>query len=419
MERSFALLQVWVRAAGPGFMNHVVPLIALVMMSAARAETTVRLAAVGDVMVHQAVKHTARTAQECGPENNHGWNALFEDVADVLHVADVSFANLETPLLQAPAGDPWFLSRGAFPNYAAPPALADALGWASFRVISVANNHSMDQGRAGILSTLAAVKAAGLTPVGGGANRAEATAPAIMMVHGVSIAFLGATGFLNEPVGSPADAAQVAVLDEGSLPATIQRVRSLRPLVDLIVMSVHWGEEEMERPREREVRRAHALCAAGVDVILGHHPHVLQPFEVWQGPDGRKALIAYSLGNFVTGNPKPSWRTGAIAVVEAGKSGRGAVRLTGFGYVPTWCTAQPQGLKVVNCDRMIRNARLALADPALDGAARAAWKAQLEHHEKVAGSVKKALGPAWVDLTVPGSGHDDRTVVETLGALRP
>lgn len=381
-------------------------------------EATVRIAAVGDVMVHQQVKHTARCANEAA-ENNSGWNALFEDVADVLHVADVSFANLETPLLAAPAGDPWFLSSGAFPNYAAPPALAAALKWASFRVVSVANNHSMDQGRSGVQSTVAAVRDAGLMPIGGGRTREEAAAPAIVLARGVSIAFLGATGFLNEPTSFPGDAPQVALLNEATMPAYVQRVKALRPHVDLIVMSVHWGEEEMERPREREVRRARALCEAGVDVILGHHPHVLQPFEVWSGADGRKALIAYSLGNFVTGNPKPSWRTGAIAMIEAGRTAGGPVRLTGYGYVPTWCASSGSTTKVVNSDRMIRNAKIALADPALEPAARVAWKAQLEHHEKVVAGVRKTLGPAWVDLGAQASRHDDRTVVETPGAPRP
>ena len=382
---------------------------------------TIRLAGVGDVMVHQSVKCTARAQEE--PEsgaagNNKGWNNLFEDVADVMHVADVSFANLETPLVEATTSDPWFLESGAFPLFKAPPELADALKWANFHVVSVANNHSFDQGEKGIASTLDAVRKAGLIPIGAGHTRELAEGPQIVMVRGVKIGFLGATGFLNIPTKFDSDEPQVAVLTDASLPAFCQRVKELKARVDLVVMSIHWGEEEMTTPREREKNFAHALCEAGVDVVLGHHPHVLQPIEVFDAKDGRRSVICYSLGNFVTGNPKDSWRQGAIVILEAARGPGGAVRLTTYGYVPTWCTNDSQSKRVQNTERMIRNAQVLLADATITGSQRSAASAQLAHYQKQLAAVRKALGPSWVDLTAPG--HDKKPAsVETSGSPRP
>lgn len=390
---------------------------------AAEESGTIRLAGVGDVMVHQSVKYTARAQDDRGPggsSNNRGWNNLFEDVADVMHVADVSFANLETPLVEPNTSDPWFLNSGAFPLFKAPPELADALKWSNFQVVSVANNHSLDQGEKGIASTLDAVRRAGLIPIGAGHTRELAEGPEILRVRGVNIGFLGATGFLNIPTSFDADEPQVAVLTEASLPAFCRRVRELRSRVDLVVMSVHWGEEEMERPREREIRCARALCEAGVDVILGHHPHVLQPIEVHTAADGRRCLIAYSLGNFVTGNPKVAWRNGAILIVEATRGPGGHVHLTTYGYVPTWCTNDSQAKRVMNTERMIRNAQAALADPTLTAGQRAAATGSLAHYRIQLAAVRKVLGAPWADLTLPAHGHDKKApVVETPAPPRP
>jgi len=375
----------------------------------------VRLAGTGDVMVHQCVKAAARAhAKDDTEAPASGWNALFEDVADVLNVADVAFANLETPLVPAPTADPWFLQSGAFPLYKAPCELAAALRWASFHVVSVANNHAMDQGVAGVASTVDAVRAAGLVPLGGGKTREEAEQPEVRVVHGVRVGFLGATAFLNQPVEFKRDEPQVALLNEGALPAFCRRVRELKSRVDLVVVSVHWGEEEMDEPRERERSWAHALCEAGADVIFGHHPHVLQPIELYAAKDGHRAVIAYSLGNFMTGNPDAAWRTGAIVIVEAARDAAGAVRVSGYGHVATWCTTE----RVTNTERMIRNARLVAEDPTASPARREAARADQASYERRLEDVRKALGPGWV--SVDASGHDKKErVVETPAPPRP
>lgn len=378
---------------------------------------TLRIAGVGDVMVHQSVKHSALASDD--RDNNAGWNHMFEDVADVLNVADVSFANLETPLLDAPTSDPYFLASGQFPLFKAPPELAAALKWANFHVVSVANNHSFDQGEQGIASTVDAVRKAGLVPIGAGHTRELAEAPELISVRGMTVGFLGATEFLNIPTQFDVDDPQVAVLNGGTLNAFCERVRELKSRVDLVVLSIHWGEEEMTRPRDREVELAHALCEAGVDVILGHHPHVLQPIETFPTKDGRTAVIAYSLGNFVTGNPKPAWRAGAIVIFEAGRGPDGKVRLTTCGYVPTWCTASFESLKVTNIERMIRAAQVTLEDPTLTTGRRAAAQEQLAHYQKQLGEVRRALGPAWRDLTSPDRHDKKDAVVETPGPPRP
>ncbi|MBI4860747.1 MAG: CapA family protein [Candidatus Riflebacteria bacterium] len=365
-----------------------------------------RLAAVGDVMVYQALKRAARQEEDTDLDgesrNNAGWNSLFEDVSDILHTADLGFANLESPILPAPSEDPWFLESGAFPLFKAPPELAAALRWANFSVVSLANNHSMDQGGRGVASSLEAVKLNDLTPVGAGHTRELAEAPEIQEIKGITIGWLGATALSNKGGRPDPLKPQVAMLDEGTLPGFIERVRSLRQKVDVVILSVHWGEEEKTRPREREVRWAHALCEAGVDVVLGHHPHVLQPVEVYPTRDGRTAVVAYSLGNFVSANPRTAWRDGAILIIEAARTVPGhTVRLTSYGTVPTWTDLSDRQLRVVATDRLIRTLKIRLEDPDLDEEARASLEEQLDAGEKQAARVRTALGSDRTDLLGP------------------
>jgi len=244
---------------------------------------TFKLVATGDVMMHEAVKQSA---------DRHGFGSLFAQVKPLLDGVDVAFGNLETPV--APKAN-----RGTKPFiFNAPVELLPALKDAGFSLLSFANNHVYDQGVAGVVETLGNLKVAGLSEVGAGLTAAEALTPVVVERHGLRIGFLGGTTRFNQNLNSSDPTRPYVVAAGGDALATA--VTALAKTVDAVVVSVHWGNEYEAEPAQEQIDLATRLVEAGALVILGSHPHVLQRIELLPTADGRVALVAYSLGNFVS-----------------------------------------------------------------------------------------------------------------------
>lgn len=271
----------------------------------------VSFAVAGDVIPHEPVRAAAAAAGAKGEAiETQGWGALFTDVGDVFKKADFGFVNFETP--SAPAH-----SKGSKPfMFDAPVALIDALKANGIKIVSFANNHVMDQGWPGFAETRDHLREEGLFFVGTGDTAAQPWQPVIVEANGIKVGWLGMTRWLNgnrnpdkddqphvnffpypgESGGAPgADEAQV-----------LEAVKAARAQCDLLVVSIHWGVEYSPAPRPEDVETAHKIMEAGASVIVGHHPHVLQPVETYrthEGPDGREGrdtVIFYSLGNFLS-----------------------------------------------------------------------------------------------------------------------
>jgi poly-gamma-glutamate synthesis protein (capsule biosynthesis protein) len=200
--------------------------------------------------------------------------------------ADLRLGNLESPITAAPRACASKLTLRA-----APDAIA-ALRAAGLDCVSLANNHMMDYGPRGLADTRAALSAAGICCTGAGADASSAAAPAILHCKGQRI---GVFGFCRVEQNSPLYAGQTAPgVAEFDAAAAIGSIRDLRPDVDWIVVQIHWGAEMSRLPAPRQREEARRLAEAGADLILGCHPHVLQPMEVVAG-----APVYYSLGNFL------------------------------------------------------------------------------------------------------------------------
>jgi hypothetical protein len=256
----------------------------------------VSLIATGDIILHETVKAAAASQDAHDPSgastNHRGLDALFSAVRDELHQSDVVFGNLETPV--APVAN-----RGTQPFvFNAPADLPAALRTAGFNLVSVANNHAYDQGKEGLLETLADLQAAGLSSIGAGRDRDSAHQLRIVEVQGLSIGCLAYTARFNVQLNSP-DPSEPEV--NAAEPERMeQEVRAARARTSFVLVSIHWGSEYAAAPDPAQVALAHRLVEAGAGVILGSHPHVLQPLEIYSASDGHRALIAYSLGNFIS-----------------------------------------------------------------------------------------------------------------------
>ncbi|MGC4114443.1 MAG: CapA family protein [Myxococcales bacterium] len=309
----------------------------------------VTVAAVGDVLPHVSVKVSAAAAnakdEKGASTNNDGYDALYADVAKDLQAADFAIANLETPV--SPSGDAGNIEY----HFNALPVMLASLKASGFKLVSFANNHVMDQGRKGFDETLAELDKAGLPYYGAGRTQQEAAKGLRLEKNGVKVAFLAAADFINQSHHLSADpkVSHVNKMDEPA--AMVEAVKAAREDSDFVIVSLHWGVEYMPKPRESEVKVAHELFEAGADVILGTHPHILQPLEVYEAQDGRSCLVIYSLGNFISNqsyhykfgispDKVGDTRDGAIlkfAIVKR-DYGNGGVRaeLADVSYLPVW-----------------------------------------------------------------------------------
>jgi poly-gamma-glutamate synthesis protein (capsule biosynthesis protein) len=256
----------------------------------------VHIVAVGDLLMHTNVKNSAKAANALdadGNTTNHsGFPDLFEHVAPWISDADLAFANLETPV--APKSN----NGTASMVFNVHPDLLPALSASGFDVLSFANNHVYDQGRDGLVETMELLDASGMTWIGSGDTCADARAYRLTQVNDITIAWIGASKVHNSNLNLTDDDPCTFVLDVEQTLTEAQAARDAG--ADLVIASVHWGREYRLAPEAVEVADAQALMDGGVDLVLGHHPHVVQPVEIRHTPDGRVAVTAYSLGNFIS-----------------------------------------------------------------------------------------------------------------------
>lgn len=220
------------------------------------------------------------------PIASFGEEYPFAAVLPLLRQTPLVFGNLEGPL------SPDELKQPRNHSYAVRPRRAAALARAGIGIVTLANNHLMDCGREGVRETLRALHAAGVARVGGGPDERAAHEPVIREVEGLRIGFLGY--YWNRRCAARKGQPGVALDTPALLEADI---RSLRALADRIVVAFHWGIPYQREPLAEDRAKARFAVECGADVVIGHHPHVVQPFEIH-----RERLIFYSIGNFAFGS---------------------------------------------------------------------------------------------------------------------
>jgi poly-gamma-glutamate capsule biosynthesis protein CapA/YwtB (metallophosphatase superfamily) len=242
-----------------------------------RQETT--LLAVGDVMLG---RYIAKVMGAAGSE------LPFQQIAPALKAADIVFGNLESIISKDDTG-PSFPDKPY--NFHARDEAAPALRKAGFTILTLANNHAMDYGSASLVRTRALLAQNDIESFGAGKDLCEARRPSIIMKNGVRFGFLGYGMAHARSVYAEKNLPGIAPIR----PEDIRKdIEALRSSVDVLVVSLHWGIEYDNKPQARQRVLAHKIIDWGADLIVGHHPHVMQGVEVYKGK-----IIAYSLGNFV------------------------------------------------------------------------------------------------------------------------
>jgi poly-gamma-glutamate synthesis protein (capsule biosynthesis protein) len=255
-----------------------------------------RVVSGGDVMPDRQVEQFA---------NANGAQAVFAGIAPVLMKGDAAWVNLEG--VTSKLGSPW---PGKDYTFEGPPEFAPALADAGVDVVTMANNHTVDYGRAALKDTIARLEKAGVHVVGAGSDSSDAHAPAIVTTDtGATIGFLGYSDVWWP--GFEATSSQAGVAQAFSNIRRMKRdIKALAAEVDYVVVGFHWGFEYQHYPVSQQTREAHAAVDAGADLVIGHHPHVLQGFETY-----KRRLIAYSLGDLVFDHM--AVETGQTVLVDA------------------------------------------------------------------------------------------------------
>jgi poly-gamma-glutamate synthesis protein (capsule biosynthesis protein) len=214
-----------------------------------------------------------------------GYGFPFGGLTAELAVGDINLANLESPI--AKSGSEFTTKKFRF---RAEPEVARAVRSAGFNLVTLANNHSMDFGEEALAETLKHLSAVGIAWIGAGENLEEASKMALYTFKGKKIAFLGYS--LTQPIEFFAGKNRPGTVP-GYEKLVVAGVTSARKQADYVIVSFHWGKEASGTVQAYQRSAAHKAIEAGADVIIGHHPHVLQGVELY-----KSGIIFYSLGNF-------------------------------------------------------------------------------------------------------------------------
>jgi Bacterial capsule synthesis protein PGA_cap len=324
------------------------------------------LIASGDVLPHGPV---LRQASAYGRRSGqpYDFRPMFADIRPILAAADLAVCHLEVPLSRNGQ------DISSWPAFNAPPQLAAGLRWAGYDACSTASNHSMDQGPQGVAATLDVLDAAGLDHAGMARDAGEARASTILNVRGLRVGLLSYAYGLN---GGPLPRDRpwlVKTIEPGRIvrDASAARAAGAR----FVVVLLHWGQEYRSPPTQSQRELARRLLAAPeIDLILGHHVHVVQPIQRVGGK-----WVAYGMGNSLSNQTPSCCAAGSqdgVLVKVTVREHAGRLRVRQLRYLPTW---------VEHPSFRIRPVLTALAGRSLPAATRRALQASRDRTARAVG----------------------------------
>jgi poly-gamma-glutamate capsule biosynthesis protein CapA/YwtB (metallophosphatase superfamily) len=288
------------------------------------------LIAVGDIMMHSTQTRSGYDAKK----KTYNFDTFFAPVKSILSTGDWVIGNLETPLAGQDAG-----GYTGYPLFNAPAELADAAKKAGFNILTTANNHALDRGEKGVIRTIANLRDRKIASTGTARSAAEASRILISTKNNISLAILAYTyGTNGIPIPKGKDYL-VALIDQKKIIKDIAKAR--KQGADIIAISLHFGNEYQRQPNSEQKQLVENLLKAGADIILGSHPHVVQPYKIFNfpGKNGktRKAVAIYSMGNFISGQNKKYTDLGVILQVNIRKTfPEKTTAITDVKTHPTW-----------------------------------------------------------------------------------
>lgn len=289
-----------------------------------------KLIAVGDIMMHSTQTISGYDAKK----QTYNFDNFFAPVKSILSKGDWVTGNLETPLAGKDAG-----GYTGYPLFNAPAQLLDAAKKAGFNILTTANNHALDRGETGIIRTIANLGDRQIASTGTAKSKATGDRTLIITKNNISLAMLAYSyGTNGIPVPKGKDYL-VSLIDEKKIIKDIAKAR--KQGADIIAISLHFGDEYQRQPNTQQKQLVENLLKAGADIILGSHPHVVQPYKIFNfpGKNGktRKAVAIYSMGNFISGQTQKYTDLGVILQIDIRKKlPEKTTEITSIKTIPTW-----------------------------------------------------------------------------------
>lgn len=292
----------------------------------------------GDNLIHEPIYRYGLRG-EGNPDglsaDKTGFDFLYENVRDVIAESDIAVINQETPLVDEPA------LYGDYPRFGTPVQVGEAIADAGFDVVTCATNHALDRGAEGINTTKAFFTKERMICLGIQSEEETDYHPyEILVRNGVRFALLNytyGTNGIRLPEGNPN---MVHLLnDEEKIASDIEMAKAES---DFVIVFVHWGTEYAEEPDEFQRKWTQVFADCKVDVVVGTHPHAIQPYEVIQGDDGHEMLIYYSIGNYISAQPEESCVKGGMASFTVSLTSEG-YKITEYGFRPLTINRQDGG----------------------------------------------------------------------------
>lgn len=299
-------------------------------------DINIKMSVIGDIMCHDSQYKDAYVKDS----DSYDFSYVFSDIQKYIQTADIAVGNLETTFAGKERG------YSNYPTFNTPEQLAYNLKTLGIDVLSTANNHSLDKGYKGLVSTLDFLDDAGIAHTGTYRSEEEQNQILVQNVKGITMAFLSFTyGTNGIPVPSGKDYC-VNLIDEDLILKQINLAKQQNP--DMICVFMHWGVEYQTKQNKTQENLADFLFKNGVDVVLGGHPHVLQPMEkreiTLEDGTTKDGFIIYSLGNFISGQNKLPRQSSAILDLGITKNGEtGKISIDEVTYTPIYMYRGPAG----------------------------------------------------------------------------
>ena len=290
-----------------------------------------RIRAVGDLMLHQKQLDVALTGS-----GEYDFYPQYEMIKHALSDADYTIGNLETTI-GLYGNQPY----SGYPRFNGPECLLATIKDAGVDFLTLANNHILDRYFDGMVTTINNVESAGFAHAGAYRTAEEADIPVVVEVNGIKFGMLAYTAHTNGmEVHSNAAATEFGVdyMSKADFEADVQALEAAG--AEIIIAMPHWGTEYNRKPDADVRRTAEKMTAAGIDVILGSHPHMVQPIEwltVEKDGETYTSLVAWSLGNFVSNMRIQYTDSGIILDFTITENPDGTLYITDVGYIPVYC----------------------------------------------------------------------------------
>lgn len=316
-----------------------------------KTDTTFTLAAIGDIMCHNSQFKDAYNSET----STYDFSYVFDNISTYTKTADLCVGNLETTFAGEEKG------YSGYPQFNTPDNLAYELKGIGLDVLTTAGNHALDTGYTGLSRTIDVLKDADISHLGTYQSQEEQDKVLIKFVKGLKIAFVNYTyGTNGIPV--PKDKTYcVNLINKELISKQLDVAKSQDP--DIIIACMHWGNEYQTKQNSTQMELADFLIQNGADIILGTHPHVLQPYEkrTVNLEDGstRNGFVAYSLGNFISDQNAKYTRSSIILNLTITKHVDGTVSVDNINPIPIYMykdnSVKSQKMKLIDVNKIIYN----------------------------------------------------------------